>query len=77
MKKLWLACFDKVIGLAVLVVVHPLNLGLIKERLGTISQPNLWLIKEGFGKEGQPVNKSGSNQLKTISSQLIYFELTA
>jgi hypothetical protein len=31
LKKLWLACFDKVIGLAVGLVVHPPNLGLIKE----------------------------------------------
>jgi hypothetical protein len=33
-KKLWLAHFDKVVGLAVVVVVHPLNLGLIKEDFG-------------------------------------------
>ncbi len=26
--------------------------------------PNLWLIKEGFGIMGQPVKKSGGNQLK-------------
>jgi hypothetical protein len=50
-----LACFDKVVGLAVLVVVHPPNLGSIKESFGIMSQPNLWLIKEGFGRKGQPV----------------------
>jgi hypothetical protein len=43
---MWLACFDKVIGLAVLVVVHPPNLGLIKEGFGIMSQPNIWLIKK-------------------------------
>jgi hypothetical protein len=31
LKKLWLACFDEVVVLAVVVVVHPPNLGLIKE----------------------------------------------
>ena len=62
---MWLACFDKVIGLAVVVVVHPPNLGLIKEGFGIMSQPNLWLIKEGFGRMSQPVNTSGGKQLKT------------
>jgi hypothetical protein len=33
LKKLWLACFKKVVGLAVVVIVHPPNLGLIKEGL--------------------------------------------
>ena len=64
LKKLWLDRFDKVVVLAVVVVVHPPNLGLIKEGLGIMSQPNLWLIKECFGKKGQPVNMSGGNQLK-------------
>jgi hypothetical protein len=50
--------------LAVVVVVHPPNLGLIKESFGIMSQPNLWLMKEGFGRAGQPVNMSGGNQLK-------------
>ncbi len=63
--KLLLAHFDKVVGLAVLVVVHAPNLGLIKEGFSIMSQPNLWLIKEGSGREGQPVNASGGNQLKT------------
>jgi hypothetical protein len=27
--------------------------------------PSLWLIKEGFGRNVQPVNTSGRNQLKT------------
>jgi hypothetical protein len=31
LRKLRLACFNKVIGLAFVVVVHPPNLGLIKE----------------------------------------------
>jgi hypothetical protein len=44
LKKFWLACFGKVVGIAVLVVVHPPNLGLIKEGLGMMSQPNLWLM---------------------------------
>jgi hypothetical protein len=65
LKKLWLDRFDKVVGLAVVVVVHPPNIGLIKEGLGIMNQPNLWLIKEGFGRGGQPVNASGGNQLKT------------
>jgi hypothetical protein len=65
LKKLWLDQFDKVVALAVVVVVHPPNLGLIKERFGIMSQPNHWLIKEGFGRTGQPVNMSGGNQLKT------------
>jgi hypothetical protein len=65
LKKLWLGQFDKVVILAVVVVVHHPNLGLIKEDFGIISQPNLWLIKEGFGRAGQPVNMSGGNQLKT------------
>ncbi len=64
LKKLWLDRFDKVVGLAVVVVVHPSNLGLIKEAFGRMSQPNLWLIKEGFGRAGQPVNMSGGNQPK-------------
>ncbi len=64
LKKLWLGIFDKVVVLAVVVVVHSPNLGLIKEGFGIMSQPNLWLIKEGFGKVlGQPVNTSGGNQL--------------
>jgi hypothetical protein len=46
------------------VVVHPTNLGLMKEDFGIMSQPNLWLIKKGFGRAGQPVNMSGGNQLK-------------
>ncbi len=64
LKKLWLDCFDKVVGLAVIVVVHYLNLGLIKEGFGIMSQPNLLLIKEGFGREGQLVNMSRDNKLK-------------
>ena len=51
--------------LAVVVVVHPPNLGLIKEGFRGMSQPNLWLIKEGIGREGEPVNTSGGKQLKT------------
>jgi hypothetical protein len=65
LKKLWLAHFDKVVVLAVVVVVHPPNLGLITEGFGIMSQPNLWLIKEDFGREGQPVNTSGGKQLNT------------
>jgi hypothetical protein len=65
LKKICLACFDKVVGLAVVVVVHPLNLGLMKEGCSIMSQPNLCLIREGFGRAGQPVNTSGGNQLKT------------
>jgi hypothetical protein len=57
--------FDKVVVLAVVVIVHPPNLGLIKEGFGIMSQPNLWLINEGFGREGQPVNTPGGIQLKT------------
>ncbi len=40
---------EEVVVFAVVVVVHP---------------PNLWLIKEGFGRMGKPVNTSGGNQLK-------------
>ncbi len=65
LKNLWLDQFYKVMVLAVVVVVHPPNLGLIKEGFGMMSQPNHLLIKEGFGREGQPVNTSGGNQLKT------------
>jgi hypothetical protein len=50
--------------LAVVVAVHPPNLGLIKEGFRRMSQPNLLLIKEGFGRAGQPVNMSGGKQLK-------------
>jgi hypothetical protein len=50
--------------LAVVVVVHPPNFGLIKEGFSIMSQPNLWLIKEDFGREGQTVNTSRGNQLK-------------
>jgi hypothetical protein len=57
--------FDKGVVLAVVVVVHPPNLGLIKEVFGRMSKPNLRLIKEDFGREGQPVNMPGGNQLKT------------
>jgi hypothetical protein len=64
LKKLWLGQFDEVVVLAVVVVVLPPNLGLIKEGISTMSRPNLWLIKKGFGKTGQPVNTSGGNQLK-------------
>jgi hypothetical protein len=53
------------VALAVVVVVHLPNLGLIKEGFGIMSQPNLKLIKEGFGQAGQPVNMSRGNQLKT------------
>jgi hypothetical protein len=65
LKKLWLDQVDKVVVLAVVVIVHPPNLGLIKEGFGIMSQPNLWLIKEGFSRTGQPVNTSGGDQLKT------------
>jgi hypothetical protein len=68
LKKLWLACFKKVVGPVVVVAVHPPNLGLMKEGFGRMSQPSLWLIKEGFGREGKPVNTSGVNQLKQMSS---------
>ncbi len=64
MKWLWLNQFDKVVVLAVVVVVHPPNLGLIKEGFCIMSQPNLWLINEGFGRVGQPINISEGNQLK-------------
>jgi hypothetical protein len=50
--------------LAVVIVVHPPNLGLIKEGFGIMSQPNLWLIKRSFSRVGKPVNNSGGNQLK-------------
>jgi hypothetical protein len=63
LKKLWLARSDKVVGLSVLVVVHCTNLGLLKEEFGITSQPNLWLIKEGVSRAGQPVNTSGGIQL--------------
>jgi hypothetical protein len=52
LKKLWLDCFDKVIGIAIVVVVHPPYLGLIKEGFRRMSQPNLWLIKEGLRRTG-------------------------
>jgi hypothetical protein len=65
LKELWLAHSDKDVKIAVVVVVHPPNLVLIKEGFGIMSQPNLWLVKEVFGREGQPVNMSGANQLKT------------
>jgi hypothetical protein len=64
LKKLWLVGFDKVVGLADVVVVHPPNPGLIKEGFSIMSQPNLCMIKEGFGRLGQQVNTSGGNQLK-------------
>jgi hypothetical protein len=64
LKWLWLNQFDKVVVLAVVVVVHPPNLGLIKEGFCIMSQPNLWLINEGFGRVGQPINISEGNQLK-------------
>ncbi len=50
---------------AVVVVVHPPNLGLIIEGFSIMSQPNLWMIKEWFHRAGQPVNMSGGNQIKT------------
>jgi hypothetical protein len=65
LKKLWLGLFDKVVVRAVVVVVHPPNLGLIKEGFGIMSQPNFWLIEKGFGRTGQSVNTSGGNQQKT------------
>jgi hypothetical protein len=46
LKKLWLDQFEEVVNTAVVVVVHPPNLGLIKEGFGMMSQPNLWLIKK-------------------------------
>ncbi len=61
LKKLWLDQFDKVVKIAVVVVVYPPNIGLIKEGFGIMSQPNLWLIKEVFGRMGQPGNTSGGN----------------
>jgi hypothetical protein len=54
--KLWLEQVDKAVGLVVVVVVHPPNLGLINEGFGVMSQPNLWLIKEGFCRTGQLAN---------------------
>jgi hypothetical protein len=38
---LWLDQFGKVVVLAVVVIVHPPNLGWIKEGFGRMSQPNL------------------------------------
>jgi hypothetical protein len=64
--KLWLGQFDKVMVFAVVVIVRPPNLGLIKEGFSRMSQANLWLNKDGFDRTGQPVNTSGGNQLKTI-----------
>ncbi len=40
---------EEVVVFAVVVVVHP---------------QNLWLIKDSFGKMGQPSNMLGGNQLK-------------
>jgi hypothetical protein len=57
--------FDIVAMIAIVVVFHPPNLGLIKKGFSRIGQPNLWLMKEGFGRFGQSVNMSGGNQLKT------------
>ncbi len=56
--------------IAVVIIVHPPNLGLIREGFGRMSQPNLLLIKEGFGRVGQPVNMSGGNQLKKKHSTI-------
>ncbi len=56
MKTLWLACFDKVVVLAVVVINYPPELGMIREGFGKMSQPNVWLIREGFCRTGQPVN---------------------
>jgi hypothetical protein len=71
---LWLDQFDKVVVLAVVVIVHPPNLGLMKEGFGRLSKANLWLINEGFSRPSQPVNTSGGNLLKRISSQLLCLE---
>ena len=60
---LWLDHFDIVVILVVVVIDHPLNLGLLKEGFGIMSQPNLWLINEGFIRTGQPVITSVGNQL--------------
>jgi hypothetical protein len=66
---IWRSCgwivLTKLSKTAILVVVHPPNLGMIKEGFGIMSQPNLWLIKEGFGRAGQPVNTTRGNQQKT------------
>ncbi len=43
LKKLWLDRFDKVAVLAVVVVVHPLNLGLIKEGFSLLGENSLRL----------------------------------
>jgi hypothetical protein len=64
LNKMWLDQFDGVVVLAVVVINHLPNIGLIKEGFRRMSQPNFTLIKEGFGKVGQPVNMSGGNQLK-------------
>jgi hypothetical protein len=56
--------FDEVVVFAVVVIVHSPKLGFYKEGFRRMSKPNLWLIKEGFGREGQPVNTSGGNHLK-------------
>ncbi len=45
-------------------IVHPPNLGLIKEGFGIMSQPNLWLVKEVLGRPGQPASASRGNHLK-------------
>ncbi len=62
---LWLDQLDEVVVLADMIMVHPPNLGLIKEGFGIMSQPNPWLIKKGFGRVGQPVNTAGGNEQKT------------
>jgi hypothetical protein len=48
LKKLWLNQFDKVVVLAVVFVVHPPKLGLIKEGVGIMSQPNILLVNKVF-----------------------------
>jgi hypothetical protein len=69
--------FNEVLVLAVVGIVHPPNLVLIKEGFGRMSQPNLWLLKEFFSRTGQPVNTSGGNQLKMNLYSIGCFELTA
>jgi hypothetical protein len=61
----WLDEFDKVVVLAIVVIVHPLNLGLIKRRFWKNKPAKLLLMKKGFGRAGQPVNTSGGNHIKT------------
>jgi hypothetical protein len=56
-------CIEK--GMGLLVVVVSIEEFVVLAVVVVVHPTNLWLMKEGFGRMGQEVNTSGGHQIKT------------